>query len=132
MAQIRFRLGPHVLAFDPDEPMTMLDAVAMRVVSRDLGIDAADLAAKAMTDLTTAGETAIATAYLCAVRRDRELRWREFLASIPVDVRPELVEDEPGAGTPERAAPDPAAQGGGVAASLTGRPQDPPGAESPS
>lgn len=115
MAQVRFRYGPHELTFDADAAMTMLDVVALRVVSRDLDIDAPALAAKAMTDLHTAGEATIALAYLCAVRVDHGLRWREFLASIPADARPELIPTDP-------ARPDPAVSGLGEALTSTGPP----------
>lgn len=91
---IKFRFGPYELQFNPDEPMTMLDVVALRAVSRDLGIDAPNLAARAMSDLTSAGEATIALAFLCAVRANQDLGWREFLASVPADTRAEVIPDD--------------------------------------
>jgi len=89
---IRLKLGERTLEFDEKRPLSAGDLVAIREMGADpeRWIGMVDWLGKEAADRLRTGqymelaEALIQVAYLAAVRVDHELRWREFIWSMPV------------------------------------------------
>lgn len=89
---IRLKLGAHTLEYDEKRPLSAGDLVAIREMGADperwvgmvgwLSENAADrLRTSQYMELA---EALIQVGYLAAVRADHDLRWREFIWSLPI------------------------------------------------
>lgn len=89
---IRLKLGDRTLEYDEKRPLSAGDLVAIREMGADpdrwVGM-VGWLSENAAERLRTAqymelAEALIQVGYLAAVRVDHELRWREFIWSLPI------------------------------------------------
>lgn len=87
MALVKLRVAGRELAFDDDESkLTFGDAYALREVSAATGVDAPQLMADVHSgDRDAQGQAILVLAYLAAVRADHDLRWRDFLFTVPMN-----------------------------------------------
>lgn len=89
---IRLKLGERTLDYDEKRPLSAGDLVAIREMGADpdrwagmvdwLGVNAADRLRTAQ--YMELAEALIQVGYLAAVRADHDLRWREFIWSLPI------------------------------------------------
>lgn len=116
---IRLKLGERTLEYDEKRPLSAGDLVAIREMGADpdrwvgmvewLGDNAAQLRTAQYMELA---EALIQVGYLAAVRADHELRWREFIWSLPIadadkwDV--EVVKEQSAAAPASKVKPKPA------------------------
>lgn len=107
---IRLKLGERTLEYDEKRPLSAGDLVAIREMGADperwIGM-VERLGENAATRLRTAqymelAEALIQVGYLAAVRADHDVRWREFIWTLPIaDANQwtvEAVKDEPAPG----------------------------------
>lgn len=104
---IRLKLGERTLEYDEKRPLSAGDLVAIREMGADperwvgmverLGVNASERLRTAQ--YMELAEALIQVGYLAAVRVDHDVRWREFIWSLPIADADkwgiEVVTDEP-------------------------------------